>query len=386
MENTQKKLKPVIGQPLKAISDGAYAISFDKEAIAKKRKKDIEREMKRQKRKDFCYKHRKILNFIGLVIFMVLIGLVAILIYKAVAKPYAPKASSAITSQPAAIATTQDRVADYLKGYGWIKDVNYTFNVNPALDKSSGGNGSFNTLPVKDAPAMVAFLKSTVAPAQAMSKDMVTDNHYVQTETTDPANWIAVQSLVSFTYPGNTLYKDGAISNASTARQGNIGDIFFVYMPPQSTTGNKVPYMVRGGCTNPQRLVPIPDKPVSSTPSKAPSSSSKPSSSSSSPSSSSGLDSKIGSQDPAAQSKAPTGGGTNVDPGPGVYTSPSDTQQPPVESRVNPDPPATNSTTSSTNSSSATAASSDATPPPPIESNAPTSSAPATGYSPAPGR
>jgi hypothetical protein len=45
-------------------------------------------------------------------------------------------------------------------------------------------------------------------------------------------------------------------------------------------------------------------------------------------------------KDPAAQGNAPVGSGVNQDPGPGNYVAPTAAPTPPVESRVNPTPPA----------------------------------------------
>jgi hypothetical protein len=83
------------------------------------------------------------------------------------------------------------------------------------------------------------------------------------------------------------------------------------------------------------------------------------------------------SKDPYPRGNAPTGGGKNLDPGPGTYIPPTGMVHPPASPRVN--PPAPKPTAPPAGSKP------DPTPAPAPEPTAPTPDAPATGYSPAPG-
>jgi len=89
------------------------------------------------------------------------------------------------------------------------------------------------------------------------------------------------------------------------------------------------------------------------------------------------LEAKIPSQDPAPRGNAPVGGGTNADPGPGVYVPPAQMVQPPAAPRVNPAPPAP--------APAVVVPVPDPAPAPAPEPAAPAPAAPATGTSCAPG-
>lgn len=83
-------------------------------------------------------------------------------------------------------------------------------------------------------------------------------------------------------------------------------------------------------------------------------------------------------QDPAAKGNASTGGGTNVDSGPGTYIAPENMEQPAATTYVAPAAPAPTTTVPSGSTP-------DTTPAPAAESQAPTPEAPATGEVTVPG-
>jgi len=83
------------------------------------------------------------------------------------------------------------------------------------------------------------------------------------------------------------------------------------------------------------------------------------------------------SKDPYPRGNAPTGGGKNLDSGPGTYIPPTGMVHPPASPRINPTVPKP--------TAPPTGSKPDPTPAPAPEPTAPTPDAPATGYSPAPG-
>ncbi len=211
--------------------------------------------------------------------------------------------------------------------------------IDLSKDKSTAANGAFTKKGIKTTTEMMSFLKSSEASAIALLKQIMKKTDATAAEVMDNKNWVAVQSLVKFSYPGNTTYKNGNVVGAGS-RKGSAGDIFFIFISPSSDKF----IFVRGGCANPQTVVPTVPKttiettppettiettPPETTPETKPPETSPPTT----------LEEKDPKQDPASQGNAPVGGGTNQDPGPGKYVAPTDMQQPPDTAYVAPAAP-----------------------------------------------
>lgn len=275
------------------------------------------------------------------------------------------------------------KAGQILLAEGWESGSFTVGTVDLSKDKSTAGQGAYNEQGARSPAEIVGFLKSGSSNANELLNQIKSgDTDATTNQILDPENWIAVQSLVSFNYKGNTYLNDGTNANAGT-KDGHEGEIFLMFINP--TTG-KATY-VRGACANPQTVAPvivtktdtitntiveyrdkivnvpyevvkwktkyitkyvyIHDKDKGK-----------------------GKDPTL---DPYAQGNAPIGGGQNEDPGPGTYIDPDDMDQPPDDEYVVPDPPSSSSATSST-------------PAPTPEAGATTLDAPATGTVTAPGQ
>ena len=247
--------------------------------------------------------------------------------------------------------TTEGKADKVLQANKW-KSGEYLLenSVDESKDKSTTGSGAFDQRGFKTPAGTIAFLKSGSKSANALLTSIMDGSGTTKEEVLSDSNWIAVQSLVPFKYPGNTMFKNDVIVGAGR-RDGSTGDIFMLFISP--STGKAV--AVRGACANPQAFIPTPTRPE-----KPPT-----------------LTAKDPSKDPYPRGNAPTGGGKNLDSGPGTYIPPTGMVHPPASPRVN--PPAPKPTAPPAGSKP------DPTPAPAPEPMAPTPDAPATGYSPAPG-
>jgi len=161
------------------------------------------------------------------------------------------------------------KVDKILHDAGWVKTDYRLAAIDPSIDKSTSASGAFTTTALKNAEDTINFLKSGTKSADALFIKILDATNATTKEVLNESNWVAVQSLTDFNYPGNTLFKDGTTVNAGR-RNGSAGDIFLVFVSP--TTGKFI--AVRGACGNPQTFVPVPNNPV---PSPSPSTSPRPS-------------------------------------------------------------------------------------------------------------
>jgi hypothetical protein len=145
-------------------------------------------------------------------------------------------------------------------------------NTDVSKDKAEvGGVNSFALKGAKTIEDVVIFLKSNGDRANALLNQVIKDTSSSKEDVLDPSNWVAVQPVVPFNYPGNSAFKEGKVV-ASGMLKGNPGDIFFIYVSP---TSGKV-MVVRGACANPQTVVPKPTTPASPTPTPTPTPTPKP--------------------------------------------------------------------------------------------------------------
>lgn len=166
--------------------------------------------------------------------------------------------SSATTSTPSA--AVMAKTITLLTNAGWSSS-QYTFNIVESNDPTTGGqDGDFSSSPIRSASEMVAFLKTSSSGASGIKSSVESSTGATEAELEDPNNWVAVQSLVPFSYPGNTGLKNGAIFGAGTL-SGYTGEIFLVFVAPEtvadasSTSGT---ITVRTACANPQTVCPTP--------------------------------------------------------------------------------------------------------------------------------
>ena len=229
------------------------------------------------------------------------------------------------TAKPTPVDDAVTKANQILLEAGWkTSDYNIGSAVDLSKDKSTGAAGAFSKKVIKTVPEMLNFLKSDEASAIALLKQIMKKTDATAAEVMDDKNWVAVQSLVKFSYPGNTTYKNGNVIGAGS-RKGSAGDIFFIFISPSSDKF----IFVRGGCANPQTVVPTKTTttvsettaPETTAPETSPPTT---------------LQEKNSTQDPAAQGNAPVGGGVNQDTGPGNYIDQSKMEQPPDTAHVNP--------------------------------------------------
>ena len=301
---------------------------------------------------------------------MILSVAIFIIIFIATLIPATPQKTSDNSSPVSSTTspTPTERVNQKLKDNGWGDGTFVLGTVDESKDKSTTGDLGFNQEGSKSLLGMSTFLGSGKDSAEALIKELSDTTSASREEVLDIKNWVIIQSLIDFKYPGNTSYKNGKVIGAGS-RNGSKGDIFFAFVAPNGQI-----MFVRGACGNPQTIIPKPNQPTSSS------------------TTSSKLTPKDPSQDPAAQGNASVGGGKNQDPGPGTYIPPESMARPPSTARSNPAAPAattssatTGTSSSSTTTSRASSSTSSKTTTPPPESQAPTQSDPATGYSPPPG-
>ncbi len=157
-------------------------------------------------------------------------------------------------SQDTSTTPAVQAVIDDLHENGWDDD-DYVLNeqVDPTLDKSTAGRGSFCDKPIRDVPEMLEFLGSGTVRANALLDKILSQSGGTKAEVFDSNNWVIVQSLVQFEYRGNTMISAGRVVEAGE-REGEAGEIFFGFYSPSS---GKVVF-VRGACANAQVYTPVP--------------------------------------------------------------------------------------------------------------------------------
>lgn len=179
------------------------------------------------------------------------------------------KSIPAPTPKPSASDTVDKILQQEAK---WSKDQYTTNNIDESKDKSKvGGGHAFALDGAKTTTDLVKFLKSDQDSANALLNQAIEATSSSKEEVLDPSNWVAVQSNIPFSYPGNTGFIKGEIVPSGILK-GNPGDIFFIYVSP--TSGKVI--IVRGACANPQTVVPKPAIPASPTPTPTPTPTPKP--------------------------------------------------------------------------------------------------------------
>lgn len=214
---------------------------------------------------------------------------------------------SSISSSTSSVSNKQDNVDNSAKSAlarnGWaISDYVIGGKTDVTKDKSESGNDTFSSkITTKD--QLGAFISkgdskskvflqnvATTAYGKTYTSGSAETQSVLESEVSDINNWSSpIQSAIPFRYPGNTgLSKNGVIYQANS-KSGDSGDIFFMYVPPESLTtvsssvasdssaSSLKPVAVRGACGNPQLAIPTPAKkttqsstPSSSTPSSSP--------------------------------------------------------------------------------------------------------------------
>lgn len=174
----------------------------------------------------------------------------------------------------------RQRADQILAGAGWTPGTYKLTGIEVSQDTSTAGEGSFVQESIQTPEQMIAWLQSGSDAALTVEQHLaeVTGNSADQIH--DPGNWVAVQSLVDFTYPGNTGF-DGSNVVEAGSKAGTAGEIFLLYLPvvnaadnasqeevAQATTdANAKAVAVRRACANPQMVLPTPvvDQPEETT-------------------------------------------------------------------------------------------------------------------------
>lgn len=197
---------------------------------------------------------------------IILLAFICALIVVAGVYYFQPKPETTATTPATTEASTEttteaidetDKVAKTaevaLAAAGW-KVGEYTIgNVDESIDKSTAANGAFSKDGVKSPSQMVAWLKADSAAAKALIGQINKEIGSIE-GVYDAKNWTVIQSQIDFTYPGNTLFKNGVVVS-SGVRSGGKGDIFLMFVSPY----NGAYVIVRGACVNPQMETPIPE-------------------------------------------------------------------------------------------------------------------------------
>lgn len=176
-------------------------------------------------------------------------------------KPTPVKASTTpvftAVNPTAEVPTIEDNTEEVMKAADWErKDYNMGGEVDQSKDKSTTGDGAFNKKGVRTPAQMIKYLKSGSKSAKALMGSVLEATGATRDEVLDSGNWIAVQSKISFHYPGNTSFNGNGTSIAGS-RKGEKGDIFLIFVSP--STGRAC--AVRGACANPQIMMPTPKDP-----------------------------------------------------------------------------------------------------------------------------
>ena len=170
---------------------------------------------------------------------------------------------STVASISASKAETLAKADKFMKDCGWEDGWYVLDKVDKSKDKSTSGQNYFSGKPVQSAAEMVAFLRTNSDEAKTLMNNIINVTGVTKEDVLNDFNWVAVQSLIPFQYPVNTVYKDG-VTEVVGSKDGDIGDIFMLFIspkPPVSTTdtdNGSGAIAVRGACANPQGRIPIP--------------------------------------------------------------------------------------------------------------------------------
>lgn len=197
---------------------------------------------------------RRFIAYTLIVFFAVIVGL----------KLFGPKPipANAADTQPVFTAANkaesiEDKANKALEAAGWERDdYDIADKVDQSKDKSTTGDGAFSKKGVRTPAQMIKYLKSGSKSAKALMGSVLGATGTTKDEVLDSSNWVAVQSKISFHYPGNTSFNGNGTSTAGS-RKGDKGDIFLIFVSP--STGRAC--AVRGACANPQIMMPTPKDP-----------------------------------------------------------------------------------------------------------------------------
>lgn len=154
-----------------------------------------------------------------------------------------------------------------LSDAGWSRE-NYRLGMEvvESDDTSLNGSGDFSNEELHSPQAMVTWLNSGTDGAEAAIASLSAATGAERADVLDQNNWVAVQPLTSFNYPGNTGFLNGQVTSVGNGA-GNAFDIFLLFCYQQNaedtatadTTASVV--AVRGACGNIQLSVPTPVTP-----------------------------------------------------------------------------------------------------------------------------
>lgn len=170
----------------------------------------------------------------------------------------APKTpnTSAQTTSKSSPNDAEKKVVNDLEANGWKQtDCYINSDVDSNVDYSTAGEGRYSKKRIQSAKAMINFLSSNKDGASTLMHAIQKKTGASKSQILDINNWVTVQPLISFRYPGNTSCVGGRVVNSGN-RQGSKGDIFIAFVSPK----DKITY-VRGACGNFQVVAPVPTQP-----------------------------------------------------------------------------------------------------------------------------
>ncbi len=126
--------------------------------------------------------------------------------------------------------------------------------VNPDIAPSTGGVGSFDPNGVKSVEDEIAILKRGEFEAMAIFSLGQAATGCTDEEMLDPDNWVQAQPLCGYHFTNMTAL--GKSIRYSDFRVGRPFEIFLAFVAPRS---GKIIF-IRGGCSNPSIMVPVPDE------------------------------------------------------------------------------------------------------------------------------
>ena len=144
-------------------------------------------------------------------------------------------------------ATIVEKAHKIMLDAGWESSDYVVEAVDISKDKSTAGASSFATGNIQSPAQMISFIESDTDASNAMVDEIMKETGATRNEIFDISNWVAIQALKDFSYPGNTGYEKGGVVSFGE-RTGDNGDIFLLFISPST---DKFMF-VRGACANPQ--------------------------------------------------------------------------------------------------------------------------------------
>ncbi len=213
---------------------------------------------KKEALESFYFKHQGVINKIVVAVFIAATAIFVTMLFL----------NNKTTNDTAVSAseTQRQRADQILQDAGWTAGT-YTLEVDVSQDTSTSGDGAFSAEAVRTPDEMSEFLQGNSDSAKSILSSISETTGNTEEEILNSDNWIAVQSMVDFVYPGNTSFADGTVTGAGE-RQGKAGDIFLLYLPvidqsdydlaTATTKANSLAVAVRAACANPQVILPTP--------------------------------------------------------------------------------------------------------------------------------